>query len=186
MSAIAKIQKNSLTEIFEDENKLSEYIQSLEFDIESTSSVDATVDELIENLLKAFDGFKDRRSLRASNIDAMTNLLKFKTELPLQRIRLKKTVLDIMTKKKELEIKEKTANAASQIAENSSHLLRNIFLKLDEQNIHPIIDEAEIIEIECSGILEKPKSLSESISEEIDVAKLQESLDLEESEGDKT
>lgn len=185
-----EMKKNiSLSEIFQNDEKLKDYICSLEDDIATSETVDITVDELLTNLINAFDGFKDRRTLRASNIDAITALLKLKSELPLQRVKIKKTALDILTKKKELEIKEKTASAVSNIALNSGELLRSIYLKLDQQSIHPVIDDVDVITAECSEIIEQPKKLeafskvekeqTKQSNDFSDVTKLQMSLDLD-------
>jgi hypothetical protein len=75
-------------------------------------------------------------------------LLKLQADLPQQRVKAKKAALDILTKKRELEIKNTAANAVNNIAVNSGELLKAIFLKLDQQNIHPALEETEILEAE--------------------------------------
>lgn len=172
-------------------DKVNEYILSLEDDIAKSEVVDDKVNELLDNLLYMFNDFKDKRALRASNIEAITNLLKLKADLPMQRVKIKKTALDILTKKKELEIKDKAATAIGNVAMSSGELLRSIYLKLDQYSIHPEIANNEILEAECSEIIEKPKELvaiSESSEKEeidsqiVDIAKLQQTLDSCESE----
>ncbi len=75
-------------------------------------------------------------------------MLKLQADLPQQRVKAKKAALDILTKKRELEIKNTAANAVNNIAVNSGELLKAIFLKLDQQNIHPALEETEILEAE--------------------------------------
>ena len=190
-SGMMTMRKKSIVDIFKDEEQLSEYILSLEDDIAKSEVVDDKVNELLDNLLYMFNDFNDKRALRASNIEAITNLLKLKADLPMQRVKIKKTALDILTKKKELEIKDKAATAVGNIAMSSGELLRSIYLKLDQYSIHPEIANNEILEAECCEIIEKPKELVaiSKISEKeeidtqvVDIAKLQQTLDSHESE----
>ena len=99
--------KKSLVEILSDNEQLDEYISSLEDELEKTEFVDAQLDVVLNNILNLYSNFADRRALRASNINAITEMLKLKSELPMKRIQAKKMILDILSKKKELEIKEK-------------------------------------------------------------------------------
>lgn len=173
-------KKTTLFEAINNEEKLEKYINDLELDISASEKVDITVSMLIENLLNAFSNFTDRRCLKATNIEALTNLLKLQADLPQQRVKTKKMALDILTKKRELEIKSTAANAVNNIALNSGELLKAIFLKLDQQNIHPALEETEILEAECSEIIEKPKMLEESAEgskEEKSIIELQTMLD---------
>ena len=173
-------KKTTLFEAINNEEKLEKYINDLELDISASEKVDITVSMLIENLLNAFSNFTDRRCLKATNIEALTNLLKLQADLPQQRVKAKKAALDILTKKRELEIKNTAANAVNNIAVNSGELLKAIFLKLDQQNIHPALEETEILEAECSEIIEKPKMLEESAEgskEEKSIIELQTMLD---------
>lgn len=183
-------RKITLYDAINDEEKLNCYIKNLENDLASSEKIDSTVSMLINNLLDVFSNFTDKRYLRASNIDAITNLLKFQSELPSQRIKTKKVILDLLTKKKELEIKEKAATAVNNMALNSGELLKSIFLKLDQQNIHPMLEESEILEAECCEIIEQPKLTEDTINElkDVDITKnienLQTMLDSENIEED--
>ncbi|HPO11497.1 MAG TPA: hypothetical protein PLM63_02870 [bacterium] len=175
-------KKTTLFEAINNEEKLEKYINDLELDISASEKVDITISMLVENLLNSFSNFTDRRHLKASNIEALTNLLKLQADLPQQRVKAKKAALDILTKKRELEIKNTAANAVNNIAVNSGELLKAIFLKLDQQNIHPALEENEILEAECSEIIEKPKMLEESAEsskEEKSILELQTMLDSE-------
>lgn len=145
--------KSSMIDILENKDTLNDYIISLENDIDSTKATDEKVDEVLNNILENFDNFKDRRALRASNISAVTELLRLKAELPQKRIQHKKTILDIMAKKEELEIKKQTANAASQIAENSVNITTLLLNSLDINNVQPDVLDVEINE-DCSDVID--------------------------------
>ena len=175
----------------QDEEALSLYIEQLENEINESENVDNDVSEVLENVLTSVGRFKDRRYLRSTYVDSIANLLKLKSELPLKRLQAKKTLFDIIAKKKELEIKDKAATAVGNIAMSSGELLRSIYLKLDQYSIHPEIANNEILEAECCEIIEKPKELVaiSEISEKeeidtqvVDIAKLQQTLDSHESE----
>lgn len=142
-----------MIDILENKDTLNDYIISLENDIDSTKATDEKVDEVLNNILENFDNFKDRRALRASNISAVTELLRLKAELPQKRIQHKKTILDIMAKKEELEIKKQTANAASQIAENSVNITTLLLNSLDINNVQPDVLDVEINE-DCSDVID--------------------------------
>lgn len=154
--------KVSLKNIINDQEALNEYIEALENDIDSTIDVDSTVDTMLKNILDNYDNFKDRRALRASNISAITELLRLKAELPQKRIQHKKTILDIMTKKEELELKRQTATAASQLAENTNNMTALLLNNLDNNNIQPIILDAEISK-ECSSLIDTPESFENTL-----------------------
>lgn len=154
--------KVSLKNIINDQEALNEYIEALENDIDSTIDVDNTVDTMLKNILDNYDNFKDRRALRASNISAITELLRLKAELPQKRIQHKKTILDIMTKKEELELKRQTATAASQLAENTNNMTALLLNNLDNNNIQPIILDAEISK-ECSSLIDTPESFENTL-----------------------
>lgn len=154
--------KVSLKNIINDQEALNEYIEALENDIDSTIDVDNTVDTMLKNILDNYDNFKDRRALRASNISAITELLRLKAELPQKRIQHKKTILDIMTKKEELELKRQTATAASQLAENTNNMTALLLNNLDNNNIQPIILDAEITK-ECSSLIDTPESFENTL-----------------------
>jgi hypothetical protein len=146
----------SLTKILADDNALSEYILNLEKDIDNTEELDAKVDIILNNILDNFDYFKDRRALKASNFDAISNLIRLKSELPQKRIQVKKQLLDILTKKEELAIKRQEANAISANAGSSSNNILNfIFNNFDNNGIHPILPNEEVLTNECDSILDK-------------------------------
>lgn len=153
------MKKSTLVKILEDNSELENYIKSLEDDINNTENIDESLDLIIDNILNMFNNFTDRRSLKATNIEALGTLLKLKAELPFKRIQSKKMILDILTKKNELEIKKSNAVVNRKLANNSSEMLKAIFMQLDQNKIHPIIEDAEIIYSECSDIIDKPLSL---------------------------
>jgi len=174
-------------DLLKDEEQLNKYIDSLEEELEKTESVDQQVDLILNNILNLFSNFNDRRALRASNIEAITNMLRLKSELPLKRIQTKKAILDILTKKKELEIKEKSCDASYQLAGTAGNLLLAVFNKLDQNNIHPEIDD-HTLEAECHDIIDTQQDVAAITStskqkpvEYISVEKLQRELDEEES-----
>ncbi|MFA6621945.1 MAG: hypothetical protein WCV43_06305 [Candidatus Caldatribacteriota bacterium] len=126
-----------------DNNQLEKYIKDLEKDINATGEVDSKVELLLTNILKQYSDFNDRRALSARNIEAVTELLKLKADLPMKRVQTKKHILDIMTKKDELEIKKKIVKANTDIAESTSELLKLIFNTLDQRQIHPVVIDVE-------------------------------------------
>jgi len=135
--------KKSLVKILIDNNQLEKYIKDLEKDINATGEVDSKVELLLTNILKQYSDFNDRRALSARNIEAVTELLKLKADLPMKRVQTKKHILDIMTKKDELEIKKKIVKANTDIAESTSELLKLIFNTLDQRQIHPVVIDVE-------------------------------------------
>lgn len=135
--------KKSLVKILIDNNQLEKYIKDLEKDIDATGEVDSKVELLLTNILKQYSDFNDRRALSARNIEAVTELLKLKADLPMKRVQTKKHILDIMTKKDELEIKKKIVKANTDIAESTSELLKLIFNTLDQRQIHPVVIDVE-------------------------------------------
>ena len=82
--------KQSLVKILSDDEQLSEYISSLESELENTELVDAKLDLILDNILSLYSNFTDRRALRASNISAVTEMLKLKADIPMRRIQTKK------------------------------------------------------------------------------------------------
>ncbi|HCF37569.1 MAG TPA: hypothetical protein DER56_00600 [Thermosipho africanus] len=177
------MNSKSIVNIIKDDEQLTSYIESLEEELKKTENIDEQVDMILSNILKLFNNFNDRRALRASNIDAITNLIKLKSEIPMKRIQTKKIILDMLTKKKELEIKEKSANATSNLANTTSDMLKAIYQQLDNNNIHPIIEAT--LEETCKDIIDTPQleaGESEFVEnngneEVIDVVKLQKSVD---------
>ena len=138
-----KKMKKSLVKILIDNNQLEKYIKDLEKDINATGEVDSKVELLLDNILKQYSDFNDRRSLSAKNIEAVVELLKLKADLPMKRVQTKKQILDIMTKKDELEIKKKIAKANTEVAESASDVLKLIFNALDQRQIHPTVVDVE-------------------------------------------
>lgn len=177
------MNSKSIVNIIKDDEQLTSYIESLEEELKKTENIDEQVDMILSNILKLFNNFNDRRALRASNIDAIANLIKLKSEIPMKRIQTKKIILDMLTKKKELEIKEKSANATSNLANTTSDMLKAIYQQLDNNNIHPIIEAT--LEETCKDIIDTPQleaGESEFVEnngneEVIDVVKLQKSVD---------
>lgn len=177
------MNSKSIVNIIKDDEQLTSYIESLEEELKKTENIDEQVDMILSNILKLFNNFNDRRALRASNIDAIANLIKLKSEIPMKRIQTKKIILDMLTKKKELEIKEKNANATSNLANTTSDMLKAIYQQLDNNNIHPIIEAT--LEETCKDIIDTPQlkaGESEFVEnngneEVIDVVKLQKSVD---------
>lgn len=185
--------KKSIIDILEDDEKLKAYVETLEKDLASCEDLDEKVDLVLNNILANFNDFKDRKSLRASNIDAITNLLKFKSELPMKRIQTKKIILDILSRKKELEIKAKTADANAQLSGSAADILNAIFYKMDLENIHPNIDDnlmeheeyKEIIDIVSVETIESEKE-EETVSknnETVDIVEIQRQLEEERIKG---
>jgi len=144
---------NDISSILNDDEALLEYIQNLENDVNASSDVDAKIDIILNNILNLYSNFNDRRALKASNIEAITNLLKLKSELPAKRIQTKKMILDIMTKKRELEIKAKNAETTLQVNESASELLKALFFKLDQKGIHPEVLDDDKLTADCSDII---------------------------------
>lgn len=156
--------KKSLVKILIDNNQLESYIEDLEQDINSTGEVDNKVNLLLNNILNQYSNFNDRRSLSAKNIEAVTELLKLKADLPMKRVNTKKQILDIMTKKDELEVKKKIAKANVDMSENASEMLKLIFNALDQRQIHPVVIDIEN-ESEYLDIIDVPL-IEESIEKE--------------------
>jgi small-conductance mechanosensitive channel len=177
------MNSKSIVNIIKDDEQLTSYIESLEEELKKTENIDEQVDMILSNILKLFNNFNDRRALRASNIDAIANLIKLKSEIPMKRIQTKKIILDMLTKKKELEIKEKNANATSNLANTTSDMLKAIYQQLDNNNIHPIIEAT--LEETCKDIIDTPQLEADEFEfvenngneEVIDVVKLQKSVD---------
>lgn len=174
--------KQSLAKIMDDEKKLKSYINTLELDIENTKNVDEKIDLVLDNILNMYSNFTDRRSLKASNIEAITNLLKLKSDLPMKRIQSKKLILDMMCKKTELEIKNKSAEASKDLAVSTTDFFKQVFLMLDQNKIHPKLNEEELI-IDCNDIIdvqiEQPKEkddINDEVSE-INIEEIQKQLD---------
>ena len=164
--------KKSIVEILKDDERLIEYIQSLEEDINKTEDVDATLDLILNNILHNCDNFSDRRALKSTLIESVTDLIKLKTELPMKRVQTKKSILDIMTKKEELEIKKTQANASAAIAGSAVDMLTYLYTTLDNLHIHPIAIEDSVLDAECVNIIDT-LSIDEEITEKIEEVKIE-------------
>ena len=92
--------------------------------------------------------------MKSSTIDAITNLLRFKSELPQKRIQSKKTIMDIACKKEELAIKKSLAISSESISNNTGSLIQLLFDNLDKNAINPIITEMEISDDSCLKIID--------------------------------
>lgn len=156
--------KNSIKHILENDEELYKYIEDLENEIDSTANVDSTVDMILSNILRNYDNFSDRRALRASNITAVTELLKLKSDLPTKRVQLKKTILDMLSKKTELEIKRDTVKSTDKLAESTTSLARLLFNSLDNNNIQPIVVDAELVN-ECADIIDSPPLIGNTLED---------------------
>lgn len=159
----------SIAHILENPSEMESYIESLELDLDSTLEVDKQVDTIISNILAHYKDFKDVRSLKSNNIEAMTNLLRFKAELPQKRVQIKKTILDIMTKREELQIKSQLAMATTSIANNTGTLLTNLFNTLDKNEVHPIITDAEILDPDCEKIIDTTDTVDDMIKKDLHI-----------------
>ena len=164
--------KKSIVEILKDDERLTEYIQSLEEDINKTEDVDATLDLILNNILHNCDNFSDRRALKSTLIESVTDLIKLKTELPMKRVQTKKSILDIMTKKEELEIKKTQANASAAIAGSAVDMLTYLYTTLDNLHIHPMAIEDSVLDAECVNIIDT-LSIDEEITEKIEEVKIE-------------
>lgn len=164
--------KKSIVEILKDDERLTEYIQSLEEDINKTEDADATLDLILNNILHNCDNFSDRRALKSTLIESVTDLIKLKTELPMKRVQTKKSILDIMTKKEELEIKKTQANASAAIAGSAVDMLTYLYTTLDNLHIHPIAIEESVLDAECVNIIDT-LSIDEEITEKIEEVKIE-------------
>lgn len=165
--------KKSIVEILKDDERLTEYIQSLEEDINKTEDADATLDLILNNILHNCDNFSDRRALKSTLIESVTDLIKLKTELPMKRVQSKKQILDIMTKKEELEIKKTQANASAAIAGSAVDMLTYLYTTLDNLHIHPIAIEESVLDAECVNIIDTLPIDEEITEEKIEEAKIE-------------
>lgn len=158
----------SLTKILNDNDALNEYISDLEHDIDNTETVDNQLDTILNNILTNYDYFKDRRSLRASNFEALGTLLRLKAELPQKRIQSKRQLLDILTKKEELAIKKQEADASSTIANSTGSIINAIFNNFDINGINPKLVDADVLDDECEAILDKSEEVNTDNKKDID------------------
>lgn len=147
----------TITEILNNDEALSDYVKELEKDIDNTEKTSEQVDEMLSNILNLLDNFKDRRALRGSTMDAVTNLLRLKADLPMNRIKAKNDILKILTKKKEMEIKAQQATATEALAAGVGNSLSSILNRLDNEKIHPRKLTDEEIKTECYTIIDVTK-----------------------------
>lgn len=115
-----------------DDAKIEKYITNIEEDIELNQVREKKIEVMLENLLDKFKDFKDIRALRASNIDAMTKLLSLYTELPIKRAQLRKLIVDVLIKKKQVGIE------ANKSDKKSYTTIMDFLNALDEKNVFPI------------------------------------------------
>lgn len=177
--------KKTIAHILETDENVKRYVASLERDIENTKKVDKTIDKILDNILNCYSDFTDRRHLKSTNIEAVTNLLKLQSELPMKRVQAKKILLDMLTKKIELEIKNKSAIATNNLATSNSDFLKAVFLQLDEKRIHPKLDNEQMLSLECKDIIDVPIEIDvepktkKDINDEMDIVAIQQQLDLQ-------
>lgn len=132
-----KITEKILSDL-SDNSELLDYINSLESSIEEYTDEEKKIDTILENILSKFDNFKDIRSLRASNISAITELIKTKHNMRESKIDKKKALLDLVMKKRNNDARNSTTLAINQ---DTKIDIGSLLIKLDELNIHPIIDK---------------------------------------------
>lgn len=161
---MTKITDSMLSNITDNDDIL-EYINSLEEDIEKTTEVEKKLDIIIDNILDKFDNFKDIRSVRASNISAINELIRTKKDIQDSKISGKKSLLDMVMKKRIADAKNITS---AEINDNKQYFdFKSLLIHLDSLNIHPIIDSnvlnkaEELIDTQDDYL-----SLTESIKEE--------------------
>jgi len=90
------------TRKMEIDERLEEHLERIEEDINLVEERDERVEEVLLNLLSKFQSFQDPRSLKSTNIDAMTKLMDLYTSLPAKRAQLRKTIIDTLIKKQDL------------------------------------------------------------------------------------
>lgn len=155
-----------ISKSLDDQEELNQLINESEIDIDNSKTVDMTVDTLIDNIMKVTNGFSDKRVLRASTISALSELLRIKSELPIKRVQAKKMLQDMYTKKLELELKSKAVKSTVDLQENTSELLKSIFLKLDQQNIHPNLELTKEASAACNSIIDSSVKTNNLFNEE--------------------
>lgn len=154
--------KKKMSEILQDDTALNEYIEELNNKIEIDNNVEDKIDKILNNLLdKAkFDNFNNIKYLRSTYIDSVANLLKLKTEIPLKRAQTQKLMIDILSKKKDFDLKEKALKNNEDSTKTITDSLRSLFEYLDKHEINPNVND---------NIMEESKSIidtSEPITSE--------------------
>ena len=92
--------------------------------------------------------------MTANKIEAVTKLLQLKSELPQKRIQTKKQILDILTKKQDLAIKNRAIEAQSNMTESSNNIIKTLLLSLDNSKIHPITLTDEKLNEQCGNVID--------------------------------
>lgn len=140
-----KITEAMLSDI-ENQKDIQEYINSLEEEIEQTEEVEKKLDVILSNILAKFDDFKDFRSIRASNMSAINELIRTKKDFKDTKLKAKKDLLDVVMKKRNTDAKNKTMLAVD--GEETKMDYQTLLIHLDKLNIHPVISQEEIKEAE--------------------------------------
>lgn len=145
-----------MSEILQDDTALNEYIEELNNKIEIDNNVEDKIDKILNNLLdKAkFDNFNNIKYLRSTYIDSVANLLKLKTEIPLKRAQTQKLMIDILSKKKDFDLKEKALKNNEDSTKTITDSLRSLFEYLDKHEINPNVND---------NIMEESKSIIDTV-----------------------
>lgn len=148
--------KKKMSEILQDDVALNEYIEELNNKIEIDNNVEDKIDIILNNLLdKAkFDNFNNIKYLRSTYIDSVANLLKLKTEIPLKRAQTQKLMIDILSKKKDFDLKEKALKNNEDSTKTITDSLRSLFEYLDKHEINPNVND---------NIMEESKSIIDTV-----------------------
>lgn len=154
-----------MAEILQDDSALNEYLEELNEKIEIDNNLEAKIDLILENLLSKtkFDNFNNVKYLRSTYIDSVANLLKLKTEIPLKRAQTQKLLVDILSKKKDLELKEKSLKNSEEGTKTITDSLRSVFEYLDKNDIHPQVDDIDVIDSKSIVDDETTNNNSESV-----------------------
>ncbi len=89
---------------FED---IDSYIEKIEESINLSEDREKDVGVILANLLDKFKFFTDPRALRSTNISALTELIDCYQSAPVKRAGLYKSIIELIMKKEELEMKKK-------------------------------------------------------------------------------
>lgn len=154
-----------MAEILQDDSALNEYLEELNEKVEIDNNLEAKIDLILENLLSKtkFDNFNNVKYLRSTYIDSVANLLKLKTEIPLKRAQTQKLLVDILSKKKDLELKEKSLKNNEEGTKTITDSLRSVFEYLDKNDIHPQVDDIDVIDSKSIVDDETTNNNSESV-----------------------
>ena len=90
-------------------------------------------------------------------------MLKLKTEIPLKRAQTQKLLVDILSKKKDLELKEKSLKNNEEGTKTITDSLRSVFEYLDKNDIHPQVDDIDVIDSKSIVDDETTNNNSESV-----------------------